>query len=539
MRRTYLLPSLLILMISAIRVQATTYAVKAAGGDYTTIQSCASAMAAGDTCTVYAGTYNEVVTLTAGTAGNYKTLNVNTGDTVNVYGFVMASHTKVSGFTITNPSNPAANLCVSIPTSTTDAYVTNNTMFSCGAGTYMIATSENATGATYIYITGNRMSFGCGTSAAPNPCKVISVSGDHWIIDNNEMFRTADGITVFGTYIVIRGNYYHTILPECKTHGSNCHIDFIESEPDLGSGDHASSHLLIEGNKELRNFGQQAHGILTQGDACSGQCGYSIERYNQFLKMSSETGGGYGTLDDLAGYPYVKVYNSTFAFTGSPNDDTDTFGSTSTNGAEINNIFYYGSSITSISPYEAVGGASNGFTYANNEGFCAGTCTLHGHSGSNSWTSDTGNFQSDPLFNNISGDDYSLQSGSPARGAGTYLTTTTNTGSVSTSLTVADAAFFWDGAGGLTSADWIRIGSSTTVQIASITYSSNIITLATPVSWSSGTGVYLYKDSRGNVVLSGANPDLGAFPSGVTQPPPPPPPTTSVNPPTNLQAIVH
>jgi hypothetical protein len=44
---------------------ATTYAVKAGGGgNFTTIQACATAMAAGDTCTVFAGTYNENVTVT-------------------------------------------------------------------------------------------------------------------------------------------------------------------------------------------------------------------------------------------------------------------------------------------------------------------------------------------------------------------------------------------------------------------------------------------------------------------------------------------
>src|SRR6185437_3103526 len=41
---------------------AASYTVKAGGGgNYTTIQACANAMSPGDTCTVYAGTYNENV----------------------------------------------------------------------------------------------------------------------------------------------------------------------------------------------------------------------------------------------------------------------------------------------------------------------------------------------------------------------------------------------------------------------------------------------------------------------------------------------
>jgi hypothetical protein len=71
------------------------------------------------------------------------------------------------------------------------------------------------------------------------------------------------------------------------------------------------------------------------------------------------------------------------------------------------------------------------------------------------------------------------------------------------------------------------------VKIASINYSTNAITLANPVSWSSGDAVYLYKDSSGNTVLNGANPDLGAFPSGAPRSSQPP------SPPTNVAAVVQ
>ena len=44
---------ILILLILVSSCFATNYTVKAAGGgNYTTIQACATAMAAGDTCTV-------------------------------------------------------------------------------------------------------------------------------------------------------------------------------------------------------------------------------------------------------------------------------------------------------------------------------------------------------------------------------------------------------------------------------------------------------------------------------------------------------
>jgi len=54
----------------AVSASATNYTVMSnGGGNYTTIQSCASAMSSGDTCTVYAGTYNEHVTVPAGAKG--------------------------------------------------------------------------------------------------------------------------------------------------------------------------------------------------------------------------------------------------------------------------------------------------------------------------------------------------------------------------------------------------------------------------------------------------------------------------------------
>ncbi len=83
-----------IFLLAISAAAATNYTVKAGGGgNYTTIQSCASAMSAGDTCTVYAGTYDENVTVPAGTAGNYKTITVNGSDIVSVLGFTLNSHT--------------------------------------------------------------------------------------------------------------------------------------------------------------------------------------------------------------------------------------------------------------------------------------------------------------------------------------------------------------------------------------------------------------------------------------------------------------
>lgn len=105
--------------------------------------------------------------------------------------------------------------------------------------------------------------------------------------------------------------------------------------------------------------------------------------------------------------------------------------------------------------------------------------------------------------------DFRLRADSPVIGAGDALTRTVRRGHAS-QVTVADAKYFSDGFG-MVEADWIRIGASDPVQIASIDYTRNVITLAARRRWRAGDPVNLYKDSGGNIVLAGRGPDIGAF----------------------------
>ncbi len=130
------------ILFLAVSVDAATYTVKAGGGgNYTTIQACANAMSNGDTCVVYAGTYNEHVSVPAGGVGAYKTLQVNGSDLVYVCDFTINSHNKIIGFHIQNPSSPTNAPCVAITANSTDYYVTSNNMYACG--TYMIKESSS------------------------------------------------------------------------------------------------------------------------------------------------------------------------------------------------------------------------------------------------------------------------------------------------------------------------------------------------------------------------------------------------------------
>lgn len=146
--------------------------------------------------------------------------------------------------------------------------------------------------------------------------------------------------------------------------------------------------------------------------------------------------------------------------------------------------------------------------------------------------------------------DLSLQSGSSARNGGTHLTTATNAGSSSTTLTVADAQYFQDGTwgsdlsrpaaglGGTMQPDRICVGTVTNcATISSVTYGTynapaGTITLASALTWSNGASIWLYSKSDGTVVMDTTAPDYGAgIPSGGTGSP--------VQPPTGLQVVVN
>lgn len=115
-----------------------------------------------------------------------------------------------------------------------------------------------------------------------------------------------------------------------------------------------------------------------------------------------------------------------------------------------------------------------------------------------------------PLFVNVPsgfsyatpGLDFHLTASSPARNTGVALTTAVGAGSSSTTLTVLDARYFYDGFG-VTTGDRIRIAGGSPITITDVSYGLNGITLATPASWSNGAAITLDYD--------GSAPDMGAL----------------------------
>ena len=132
-----------------------------------------------------------------------------------------------------------------------------------------------------------------------------------------------------------------------------------------------------------------------------------------------------------------------------------------------------------------------------------------------------GTLEVDPLFVNAAKADFHLQSTSPLVDAGAFLTTTTDSATGGTVMHVQDAHYFYDGFGiSQEHGDVIQLqGSTTTAQITSIDYTTNTITLSSPLTWTTGQGVSLQ--------YTGTAPDIGAFetartpPSGILENPAP------------------
>jgi hypothetical protein len=207
-----------------------------------------------------------------------------------------------------------------------------------------------------------------------------------------------------------------------------------------------------------------------------------------------------------------RIYNNTIlGDEGGPTPSGIFFSDASDNNVVKNNIFYNNG--------RDMGRKWGGNTTANN------WCTVAG--------SEVGcDYGGDPLFvdttstdpTSTTQPDLTLQTTSGAIDQGTYLTQANGSGSNSTTLVVDDALFFQDGSWGSslanTQADWIAIGTvDNTVQINSINYSTNTITLSSPKTWSDNANIWLYKDSDGTIVLYGSAPDIGAHESSTPEAP--------------------
>jgi hypothetical protein len=291
-------------LLFAVSLNAATLTVKSGGGgNYTTIQACASAMAAGDTCTVYAGTYGETVTIPAGATGSYKTLNVNGSDVVYVQGFVAASYTKIIGFHIQYPSSPGYG-CISIENGTQYLYIRNNVLSECLVSGLTMINSPYPNTASYVFIQGNTLSYGgvqsgvgvnttltAGFSSGASSISVASVGG------------AQKGWTVYGAGIDVSGGTFvssingTTVNLTRNTSGTGTNGEEISLYPPVSNSIYATGdHWLIENN----DFSHYTLSILFLTK-------YSIFRNNSFHDQNQYEAGGNTHTDTFFVQPGVPV----------------------------------------------------------------------------------------------------------------------------------------------------------------------------------------------------------------------------------------
>ena len=447
----------LILVASAF---ATNYTVKASGGSFTTMAACATQMSTNgtgvsDTCTVFAGTYPEHVTIPAGSAGNYKIFTVNGSDIVSVLGFTLGSHTKVigncpvsssgavvttatCGFFVSNTSSPSTG-CASLSNGVTDVYIRSNVFYACGTigAPYPASTS-------YIYIQGNTVAYtNSTTGTVPTTCQgsgspvgnSVNLYGDHQLIENNDFSHYTLSVDWTSQYTILRNNVFHDTV-EAQNAG-NCHSDAWFSEPGVAV---PTQNNVIEGNLIQNLSGANAKGILAQADtACGGLCFNLIERFN----VSSRIGSGFNSNNGTSTWGHLQVYNNTIVDAAqdcnciTSQGDIDNSEKT-THGSFLNQVYFMGgpSNISGFNMYACSNGATNPpgtaqCTSGHSLYYCFSiTCTtVYGPEYEvGTWLGDPGNQVADPKFVNYSGvgngaNNYHLQATSPAIAAGTYLTT--------------------------------------------------------------------------------------------------------------------
>jgi hypothetical protein len=328
---------------------------------------------------------------------------------------------------------------------------------------------------------------------------------------------------------VIRNNYFHN-EPWIAPNGSNCtECTALDSSAPIESGLYGNRCVILEGDGstdtpsynlfEGNRLGYS--GPPSDGNGATGLAIISrrnIIRYNDFFDHD-EIGIFLRDGDDSNDN---RIYNNSVYGTGQTapacrgwtGNGLEVHGS-STGSYVYNNIFYL----------------NEMDIQCNDSHQCNGITASSNLVTSNELSDASGQDTGDPSFTDMSISDptsqvlpnFVLQLDSPAIDAGTYLTQANGdaAGGSSDTLIVDDAKWFQDGSWGsglaTLDADYIIISSSaidassgTEVEISSIDYDTNTITLSSEQNWSDGDYIFLGKDSNGTDVLIGDMPDQGA-----------------------------
>lgn len=452
---------------------------------FDTIAACTAAMSASgdDTCFIHAGNYAENVTPKSGLEGHKNTYAAWQNGTVIITGTFSlnnAHDVRVIGFEFKNTSTYTMQL---------NGAARCDILYNNFHHTGSVALRNLATAASYLTIRGNKISFtGCLESEVDTCVGTMAMRlfGDHFLFEYNEITRPgADFSNIYLSISIMRNNWFHdfTFFPG---NSGTAHPDIIQ----VGNPTYT---FFFESNQSGDINDPDAHGIQVKLAASDTLKDWTV-RGNVFHQIGSY----FFAIDGPA---YTRMYNNTYIDAGTL---PSWFGVyyVSNGNTNFNNIYYDdNSSLTRPYYLGAAGGSVDG---SNNLCFQVGTVPND---------ADACVSTSNPLFVNYATKDYKIQSGSPAKNAGRYITLANGAGNASTTLIVDDARYFTDGFG-MTGGDIIKIGANDPVTITSINYTgaatsdacngvANCIIISAAKTWADNAEIYWRNQDT--------TPDIGAW----------------------------
>jgi len=330
----------------------------------------------------------------------------------------------------------------------------------------------------------------------------------HNLIEDNIMFHGGHHVLgVYGMYNVIRNNYFHNEPWSMGTAASDRGaIMYGDRNLSVAGYPDNSGRNLFEGNQigysadPPDNIGASGMALLTA---------YNIVRFNRFYH-NDRAGLAMGlTSSYVSDIVFNRVYNNSFFHNGiNTQDPIDHMNS------GIGFGIYSGTHIIKYNAFK------NNVLYKHRVPYGAYYVNLSDQIFAGNWDGDAqGNPQfvsasealGDPM--NSSLPDLDIQSNSPCKDAGTYLTTITSSSGSGTTFHVEDAGYFMDGWGisGVDGDEIQIIGTSQKARITHVDYGTKTITVNAAITWTQNQGIAL--------AYVGAAPDVGAHEYGSQLPP--------------------
>lgn len=494
--------------------------------------------AAGDVVNLTTGTYTngQISPTNSGSAGNVITFQayptpgttsvIFTGSPAALYAIHLdgKSYIKIDGITITdvtrwlNVHNSSNHNEITRCTFTSTDYTTSVMAYiggKCAEGveTYDCPSTHNWFHANTVYNSGDApCGEGNGLMGIGSASSGDTTSNYNTIEDNTFYHGGHHTLQNNGSYNIIRGNVARN--DGYKTDPTGCTYNTHAGDPSNSKYGHRNFEFAFGGYNLIE---RNRLGYAAVNPANNGADNITLSAANNILRYNASYGAdGPGIyLKNGAQSINNRIYNNTFYKNGQysgeqhPTSPIDKYAIKTTLDSEgsafKNNILYQ--SGTADWSCNGTGCAKADQIWANN--LCDAT------------DGELGCTQGNPTFTDpdmtdmtsTTNPDLTLQAASPAIEGGTYLTLANGAGTNSTTLIVDDALYFQDGTWGSSLstryADWIKVGS-VVVQISSIDYDTNTITLASAISWADDAEIRLYKKSDGVQVLYGSETDMGA-----------------------------